>query len=215
MTVTKLTSSKRVQGRYYVDFESGETLRVTDALISEFSLAPERELTDEEYTDLRESAALAGAKSRALHILGAKMCSSGELKQRLVEFGENEDTAEEVCDWCAQMGLLDDVEYARQVALGYAARGYGARKIRDELYRRRVPRELWEDALEALSEGETAAERALEHIKKKLRGEKPDYDDRRKIGAALARRGFSWDEINAAFLLYAENANSEDLDFDE
>ena len=215
MTVTKLTASKRVQGRYYIDFESGETLHVTDALIAEFALSPERELTSEEYNDLRERAVEAGAKSRALHILGAKMCSSGELKRRLVELGENADTAEEVCEWCVEIGLVDDVEYARQVVEGYSARGYGARKIRDELYRRRVPRELWDGALEIVNDGEPAAERALEFLEKKLRGEAPDRDDRHKIGAALARRGFSWDEINAAFSLYIERADQEDLDFDD
>ena len=36
---------------------------------------------------------------------------------------------------------------ARMVVRHYAAKGYGPRKIRDELYRRGVPREFWEDAM--------------------------------------------------------------------
>lgn len=215
ITVEKLTASRRVQGRYYALFDSGETLKVTDALILQFALAPERELSDEEFAELRECAVEEGAKSRALHILGAKMCSSGQLKRRLVELGETPDTADEVCDWCIEMGLIDDAEYARQVAESYSSRGYGAMKIRDELYRRRVPRDYWDDALECAGDESDAAERALELIEKKLRGETPDRDDRRKIGASLARRGFSWDEINAAFSLYAENADFGDDAFDD
>ncbi len=212
MTVVKLTASKRVKGRFYVDFESGETLKVTDSLISEFGLAPERELTGDEFSELRELTVKANAKSRALRILGAKMRSSGELKRRLIELGESEETAGEVCEWCADMGLIDDAEYARQVISDYASRGYGMRKIRDELYRRRVPRELWDELLEEAEDLEDAAGRALEFINKKLRGGAPDRDDRRKISAALGRRGFSWDDINAAFSLYAD-ADFEDSDF--
>ena len=38
--------------------------------------------------------------------------------------------------------------YAAQVVRYYSAKGYGERKLRDELYRRGVPRELWDEALE-------------------------------------------------------------------
>ena len=215
MMVTKLTASKRVQGRWYVDFDTGESMKVTDTLVTEFVLTPGRELSDGEYTELREVAVVAAAKSRALNILGAKMCSSGQLRHRLIELGETQEIADETVEWCFEMQLLDDTEYARQVVAGYFARGYGARKIRDELYKRRVPRELWDNALEHVNSGSFAAMRALEIVEQKLRGEKPDYDDRRKLGAMLARRGFSWDEINAAFTLYAENVNQKDLEIDE
>lgn len=205
MTVTKLSPSKRVQGRYYIDLSNGETLRVTDALIMQYALAPERELTHDEYESLCEEAVEANAKSRALRILGARMLSRGELVRRLRELGETEPVAEDTAEWCADMGLIDDAEYARQIVRGYSSRGYGRRKLEDELYKRRIPRNLWADALSELEElGDSPAERAREQIEKKLRGSAPDRDDKRRIGAALARRGFSWDEINEAFSLYIE-----------
>ena len=215
MTVTKLTASKRVQGRWYVDFDTGESMKVTDALIAEFALVPARELTDDEYSELHEVAVVTAAKSRALNILGAKMCSSGQLRHRLVELGDTEETADEVIEWCFEMQLLDDTEYARQIVTGYSDRGYGERKIRDELYRRRVPREHWDDALEYVRGGGYAAARVLEIMKQKLRGETPDFNDRRKLGATLARRGYSWDEINTAFSMYAKRLDNEDMGFED
>lgn len=210
MTVKKLTASKRIPGRYYVDFYNGETLRLTDELVVRYGLAPERELTADEFDALRTEAVDVNAKSRALNILGAKMCSSGFLKRRLVELGETPDTAEEVCEWCIDMGLIDDAEYARQIASGYFSRGYGFRKIRDEFYRRRVPRELWDEALETLENNENAAQNAVGFIEKKLNGAAPDRENRRKIASSLLRRGFSWDEINSAFSLYAESVDDND-----
>ena len=47
--------------------------------------------------------------------------------------------AEGVADRLAGLGLLNDGEYARMVVRHYAAKGYGPRKIRDELYRRGCP----------------------------------------------------------------------------
>ena len=50
------------------------------------------------------------------------------------------------------MGFLNDALYAEQVVRHYSAKGYGLRKLRDELYRRGVPRELWDEALEGAAD---------------------------------------------------------------
>ena len=76
--------------------------------------------------------------------------------------------AEGVADRLTDLGLLSDGEYARMVARHYAAKGYGPRKLRDELYRRGVPREFWEDALE---EREPDGDQVLKLARQKLRGE--------------------------------------------
>ena len=53
---------------------------------------------------------------------------------------------------------LDDEEYAGQIVRHYSAKGYGERRIREELYRRGIPREYWKDALAQQPEtDETAA----------------------------------------------------------
>ena len=81
----------------------------------------------------------------------------------------------------------------------YSARGYGERKLRDELYRRGVPRELWEDAL-AQREDPAQAIDAL--VEKRLRGRTPDRQELKKLSDALARRGYRWGEIHEALRRY-------------
>ena len=90
--------------------------------------------------------------------------------------------------------LLDDERYAGMVVRHYVGKGYGSGRIRQELQRRGIPRELWEEALEQLGEQE-------DKIESFLRSRLRDPEDRsqvQKVSAALIRRGFSWEEIRAA-----------------
>ncbi|MDR2615767.1 MAG: recombination regulator RecX, partial [Oscillospiraceae bacterium] len=130
------------------------------------------------------------------------------LEKRLRELGETKTSAAEAADWLAGMGLIDDRELAREIARSYARRGFGARRIREELYRRLVPREYWGDALAELERGAEAAS-AEAYIEKKLRGNAASSDDRRRVSAALERRGFKWEDINAAWNGYDANYEPE------
>ena len=95
----------------------------------------------------------------------------------------------------AELGFVNDENYAGMVVRHYAAKGYGRARIREELRKRRVPRELWDAALCELPEQSDTVERLLET---KLRGRAPEGDDLRRACAALIRRGFSWEEVSSA-----------------
>lgn len=107
--------------------------------------------------------------------------------------------AEAVADRLTELGLLNDGEYAGNVVRHYAAKGFGPRKIRDELYRRGVPREFWDDAL-GETETEESALDAL--VRKKLRGAEPTRENLKKASDYLARRGFGWEDISEALERY-------------
>ena len=128
-----------------------------------------------------------------------------ELTDRLKEKGEDADCAEQVAAWLQELHLLNDAEYAGMCVRHYAAKGYGVSRIRSELYRRGVPRELWDDALQKLPEQEAQIDRLLQ---KKLRSAAPDRDAMRKASDYLFRRGFTWDEIREAIDRF--QAGSED-----
>ena len=97
-----------------------------------------------------------------------------------------------------ELGYLNELEYAGRVVRHYVSKGFGERKIRDELYRRGVPRELWEKALAQIEDNSESLDAFLE---KKLRGSH-DPRDVKKASDALVRRGFSWSEISDALRRY-------------
>ena len=194
--MTTLTELKQTgHERFLARFDNGEELRVTLTTVADCGLYAGLQLDDAALDALRAKAARSRCRERALRIIGARPMSEKELRDRLVEKGETPDDAEEAVDWLRGLRLLNDAEYAAMCVRHYAAKGYGPGRIRSELYRRGVPRELWEDALEELPEQDGEIDRLL---RKKLRGDVTDRDAVRKATDYLCRRGFKHEDIRAA-----------------
>ncbi len=186
-----------MKGRFLVYCDDTTLLKVTEKEILAFSLYPGRELSEKELTALKEAAGVSGARARAAAIIGAKALSKKELYKRLLQKGESEEHAEDAVNWLEEIGALDDLIYAKSVVRHYAVMGYGPGKMRDELYRRGVPRELWDEAIEEESNDPAAA--IDRYIAGKLRGKPADEKTMKRISDGLRRRGFRWDDIKEAF----------------
>ena len=161
--------------RFLARFDTGEEVRTTLAVVTDFHLRSGKELTSQELDALRAASERSRCRQRALRIIGTRAMSVKELTDRLKEKGESPENAEDAAAWLEQMHLLDDAQYAAMCVRHYAAKGYGAGRIRSELYRRGIPRELWDDALALLPEGEEAIER---FIRSKCKGKPLDRAQR-------------------------------------
>jgi len=206
-TVVKMTPSPRIKDCFIAEFDSGDKLSVTVNQIADFSVYSGRRFTEEEYALLSEAVSLARAKARALRALGSRPMSVKEMTDKLKQKGTSDETADEAVSWLEKAGFLNDEEYAGQIVRHYSEKGYGIGRIREELRRRGVPRELWDDVLEQMPE---TNELVLKLLRVKLKGKTPDKKEKDKAAAALMRRGFSWEEIRCAMnRLEAEEWESE------
>lgn len=187
--------------RFLARFDNGEELRTTLAVVTELSLYSGRAFTEDELSAVRNASARSRCRQRALRIIGARAMSVRELTDRLKEKGESPENAEDAAQWLLDMRLLDDAQYAAMCVRHYAAKGYGPGKIRNELYRRGIARELWDEALEELPEQD---ERIDALLRRKLKSDTPDRTELRKAADYLYRRGFGRDEIHAALARYSE-----------
>ncbi len=187
--------------RFLARFDNGEELRTTLAVVTELSLYSGRTLTEDELSAVRDASARSRCRQRALRIIGARAMSVKELTDRLKEKGESPENAEDAAQWLLDMCLLDDAQYAAMCVRHYAAKGYGPGKIRNELYRRGIARELWDEALEELPEQDDRIDALL---RRKLKSDTPDRAELRKAADYLYRRGFGRDEIHAALARYSE-----------
>lgn len=195
MRIEKIEPSRHVQGRYLVWFENETLLKVTEQELLDFSLYAGRELAEGELASLRDAAGVSRARGRAAAIISARALSRRELEKRLMQKGETPERAAGAADWLEEIGALDDRSYAASVVRHYGAMGYGPAKMRDELYRRGVPRELWEEALEEQPDPAEAIDR---YIASKLRGGALDDRTMKRISDGLRRRGFRWEDIKDA-----------------
>ena len=153
--------------------------------------------------ELTADSEISSAKERALRILARRPLSSREVEKRLVSKGETADAARRTVEWLEYMGLINDTEYAAMIVSHYRAGGYGIGRIKDELYRRGIARDMWDDAL-SIPDETGAEDAALKFIEKKLKGS-TDKADLRRAADALVRRGFSYDDARAAIDKYLES----------
>ena len=202
MRIEELKPSKRVQGRWLAVLEDGSILRVGEGEVIDFALYAGKELTQEEAEQLAASARRTGLKEKTLELLTRKPMSRKELERKLAEWEAGEEETSALCARMEELGFLNDAAYAVQVVRHYSQKGCGEHKLRDELYRRGVPRDLWDDALAQAADPADAIDAFLQ---KKLAGKEPDRKELKKVSDALMRRGFSWSDISDSLGKYSEN----------
>ncbi len=139
----------------------------------------------------------AAAKQLSYRALSAKL-----LRDKLLEKGHDEQAADYALAWLTERGLLNDAAYAESVVRSYARRGYGERRIRQELVARGVGQQDAETAMAAFSPDRA---QLIALLDKRLHGDVSDRKEIEKAVAFLQRRGFCWGEIKAALEQYAED----------
>lgn len=193
MVIRELKPSEKVQGRWLAVLEDGSILRVSENEVINFGLYTGKELGEEETEQMLASLRRSQLKEKTIALLARKPMSHRELERKLEEWDADEEETAGICARMEELGFLNDREYAARVVRHYSAKGYGARKLRDELYHRGVPRELWDEALDQAADSADTMDALIE---KKLAGREPDRKELKKISDMLARRGYSWSDIN-------------------
>ena len=192
MLITEI--KKTSPGRLTVIFEDESEVRSTLAVVSDLRLFTGRELDGEQLAELRRESGLSIAKEKALEYVSRRRMSCKELERKLLDKGHNEETAAYCVQWLLENRFLDDESYSGAVVRHYAAKGYGPGRIRAELNRRGIERELWDSALEEYPEDTSKIDK---FIASRLSNPE-DRDQVRRISAALYRRGHSWEDIRRA-----------------
>lgn len=176
-----------------VALEGGRTIRISEGTVVELGLYDGLELEEDQVADLEAAAKLSALRARAVNMLTYRPMSAGQLNQRLLDKGADERQAAQVVAWAIDLGLVNDEEYAKALARHYQSKGYGIYKIKDELYRRKVPRQYWEGALAELEDPDEIIDAFLA---KKVK-DPTDRKDLKRASDALVRRGFSWSQAAA------------------
>ena len=223
MKIVKLEPSQHRQGRWLVWLEDGCLVRLGEGEVVSLGLYTGKELSEEEGEALAAAARQGRMDQRAVELLSRRPMSRKELVDKLSaptrrrrkpagEDGPEPDPeqlerereelarlAARAADRMEELGLLSDEQYAAAVVRHYAAKGYGPRKLRDELYRRGVPRQFWEEALEQCP---PQTDQLAQLVARRMRGLEPSRENLKKTSDYQARRGFSWEEIAGALERY-------------
>lgn len=173
------------------------------------------EVTEALAARVRRAAAIAKAKDAAMRKIVRRGKSSAQLLDDLLRAGHDKETAREAVDRLRGAGLVDDKalaeSYAKQVMSRSAS---GKRLVEARLRGKRFSPEVAAEAAKSAAGERDALEDATALARKKIRAAPKSIDAptlKRRVWAALARRGFDADVCRKAL----EKAMGKDTDVDE
>lgn len=194
MKVESLKTSPDRAGRYWVTFDDGSKMGLYRQTVEDFALYSGKELDEQEAEALRTAAGQMSAKMRAVRIVSASSVSRRDLEARLVRKGEDPQQAKEAVAWMEDLHLVDDRATAEQVVSSCISKGYGLARAKQALYKKRIPKEYWD---EALADYPDQTEKITAFLKSRLDADSDEKQIRRAVDA-LIRRGHSYVSVRRA-----------------
>jgi regulatory protein len=193
--ITAIEPQRRRPERVSIFVDGAFALGVDGTVAVSLGLRVGQPISVRELQELARAEELRQALDLALHFLGYRARSREEVRRRLSRKGYEEETIDSVIDRLSKGGLLDDSQFTEAwVRARTSGRMMGPRRIAWELRQKGVDAETVRAAVGRIDE-ETELGLALQVGRQKaesVRGE-PMPVVRRKVAAALQRRGFSWE----------------------
>jgi regulatory protein len=208
--VTGIIESPRKDGRYVVQVDGKPFATVSLDILDRLELRVGAELDAGRLDAVGQAAAALQTYDRALNMLAFQARSARDLRRKLVQKGEEAAHVDQAIERLTANGLLNDAEYARQLARSkVAGQGASRRRLQQEMFKRGVAREVGEEAIAEVFEDEAVDEGELVEgvARKKVRSlAKLDPETRRRrLYAFLARRGYDHEAIRGAMKVVLES----------
>jgi regulatory protein len=146
----------------------------------------------------RDDREIKRAKITAYRYLAMRARSRTEVEQKLAGKGFSLEIVGSVLAHLDRLGYVDDTKFARDWASGRVrARGFGRRRIEQELRTKGIGREIIGETLAGLFRGSAELEIARREADKKLRTMARYEADvrKRRLAGFLERKGFSSETI--------------------
>ncbi|HET7586058.1 MAG TPA: regulatory protein RecX [Gemmatimonadaceae bacterium] len=198
--ITAITPHARRAGRFDVELEGDETLTLSDEAVVRLGLRAGARLDDASLDAVRRCSVEVHTLDRALDMLAFRSRAARELRRSLIRKGEPAEAVDAVIPRLIAAGLLDDAQYARQLARSkLTGKGFSRRRLATELFKRGVERDVAEEAIaDVVREEEVDEQAMLEAVARRQVGRLAALDAlsrRRRLYAFLARRGYASDDI--------------------
>ena len=196
MELTSLEPRRKGLTQLYLDGEPGPKLDTEVVLLAR--LQPGDILSEEELQELVERSDARRAQEKALYLLEHRSHSKRELTEKIARTAASRQAAQAAADHLEEIGLVDDRAFAETYARElFQRKRYGARRVRQELARKGIDREIIDQVL-ALYEDQDPGEAISLVLERRYPQWRQDERVRRRAVAALQRLGYSYEQIRSA-----------------
>ena len=204
-----LTYEKGKKDKIHISIDGEYKLTVDAVFWYGLGIKNKSEISEEEFEELSERILLRRAFNKSIDLLSRREHSRKELIEKLSQRGYQA-VSDLVADKLQEKGYLDDERFAGMYANELKNRkSMGKRRIRQELLRKGIDRDIIENVIESMEED--PIEEIVDIVKRKY--PKFNLDEKNKTRAinGLLRLGYSFSDIKKAL---REIDNEEDFDYD-
>ncbi len=205
----KITFKKGKADKIHICRDGEYALTVDEGFFATLGIYQNAEIDEEEFSALQEAINSRRAYNYCVSLLSRRDHSVKELKTKLLQKGYGDESFCAIQKLCEQ-GYVSDERFARTYANELVKlKGYGKRRIEQELMRKGIDREIIRMTIE---ETEFENSRIIEVINRKYKRCFDDEKKRQRAVNGLLRLGYSYSEIKDAL---NEIRESEEFSFDE
>lgn len=191
----KLTYKKGKGDKIHISIDGEYALTVDEMYFASLYLKDGQEISEQEYDELEKTVNIRRAYNCAVSLLSRRDHSKKELMRKLKEKGYSKG-AEAAVEKLANSGYVDDERFCRLYASELIRlKGYGRKRVEQELNLKGVDREIISGVLDEIS---FDTDRLSDIIKRKYLAKMTDEKGRQKAFNALLRLGYSYSEIRDA-----------------
>ena len=190
----RITAVEKAKKTGYHLFVEGEyALTVSAEVLAQTGLRAGQEISPERLDQIKELSDRRRARERALYLLERCGRTEREIAQKLQEGMYPPEVIRDTLEGLKRLGLLDDEQYGRQYIDAYREKRSRKRLCRD-LQQKGLSPELIRRLLEEEPVDEDRQIRTFLQ-KKGYDRETWTRQEKGKLAAALARKGFSWEAV--------------------
>jgi len=197
--ITHIEFKRRRPERFVIYWDNGEEHLFSPESVVKYGLAPEKEITDEEYLRILHEDGILRAKDQILKYLSIRPHSRKELLLKALNKGYSLDVIEPALDDLQAVDLVNDRQFTRQfIRTEMLLRPCGKNLLKEKLLNRGVPPGIFQPILDELY-AEHSQEEIIKTIAQKFLDKNPHPDNRKrteKLIRHLQSKGFGWDLIN-------------------
>ena len=210
-----VTGVKKQRGFMIVEIDGEPSLRIPISVYRERPLQAGDAYDAESYDDWLSTREYPHALERAVAFLAGRARTEHELLMCLKRCGYTERAIARVMQRLSQAGYINDAQFADQWTLARTSRAIGKRRIAQELRQKGVNSEAIDAAMAQIDEDDMldAATVLARKLLARTRG-KDERDVRRKVTAALMRRGYDYATACQALDAADDDDADEAEDFD-
>lgn len=202
MTVTEITEISKKQCRVCVDCDFSFVLYKGE--LRQYGIAEGEELSEETSWKVLEELLPRRAKLRAMNLLQRRDYTERQLRDKLLDGGYPEKTADQAVEYVKSFHYIDDLRYAGDYLSAFAGRK-SLRRMEQDLQQKGISREVLEQAVMAWQErdgGQDELQMARALLEKKhYDRDSCDRKEQQRLYNFLAYRGFSGEVIRKALYI--------------